>query len=122
MDWDLRDANMDNVQYIKGIIEIRKTNEAFRLPDSEQIRKNMEFFTLPAPLIGFSLKEIKQSGHWEKILVLINPSMDQQLVELTEDARWSVLADHEKASAKPYRHIEGDKVLLEPCSLFVLAK
>ncbi|MBT2692948.1 type I pullulanase [Bacillus sp. ISL-55] len=122
LDWDLRDANMDNVQYIKGIIDIRKSNEAFRLPDSEQIRRKMEFFSLPAPLIGFSLKEIKPSGHWEKILVFLNPSMDQQLVDLTEDARWSVLADHEKASAQPFRHIEGDKVLLEPCSLFVLAK
>jgi pullulanase len=122
LDWDLRDANMDNVQYVKGIIDIRKSNEAFRLPDSEQIRRQMEFFSLPARLIGFSLKEIKQSGPWEKILVFINPSMDQQLVELTEDAIWSVLADHEKASAQPFRHIEGDKVLLEPCSLFVLAK
>jgi pullulanase len=122
MDWDLRDANMDNVQYIKGIIEIRKTNDAFRLPDCEQIRRQMEFFPLSAPLIGFSLKEIKQSGPWEKILVFINPSMDQQLVDLKEHGSWSVLADHEKASAQPFRHIEGDKVLLEPCSLFVLAK
>jgi pullulanase len=122
LDWDLRDSNMDNVQYIKGIIEIRKLNEAFRLPDNEKIRRHMEFLTLPAPLIGYSLSEIKQKGQWEKICVFINPSMDQQLVELPEDANWSVLADHEKASAQPFRHIEGDKVLVEPCSLFVLAK
>jgi pullulanase len=122
LDWDLRDSNMDNVQYIKGIIEIRKLNEAFRLPDNEKIRRHMEFLTLPAPLIGYSLSEIKQEGQWEKICVFINPSMDQQLVELPEDANWSVLADHEKASAQPFRHIEGDKVLVEPCSLFVLAK
>jgi pullulanase len=122
LDWDLRDENLDNVEYIKGIIGIRKSNEAFRLVDSEQIRRHMEFLTLPAPLIGFSLKEINQKGHWKKILVFINPAMDQQLAELTEDASWSVLADHERASAQPFRHIEGSKVLLEPCSLFVLAK
>ncbi|WLR56024.1 type I pullulanase [Mesobacillus subterraneus] len=122
MDWDLRDANMGNVEYIKGIIDIRKSNEAFRLPDSEQIRKQMEFFSLPAPLIGFSLIEIKPSENWKKILVFLNPLMDQQLVQLTEEARWNVLADHEKASAQPFRHIEGDQLLLEPCSLFVLAK
>ncbi|MBT2644017.1 type I pullulanase [Bacillus sp. ISL-41] len=122
LDWDLRDANMDNVDYIKGIIDIRRSNEAFRLPDNEQIRRRMEFLQLPAPLIGYLLTEIEERGHWEKIIVLINPSMDQHLVELTEDTKWSVLADHEKASAQPFRHIEGDKVLLEPCSLFVLAK
>lgn len=122
LDWDLRDANMDNVEYIKGIMDIRKSNEAFRLPDNEQIRRHMVFSTLPAPLVGYLLKEIKQRGLWEKILVFINPSMDQHLVELTEDTKWSVLADHEKASAQPFRHIEGDKVLMEPCSLFVLAK
>lgn len=122
LDWDLRDANLDNVQYIKGIIDIRKSNEAFRLQDNEQIRRHMEFMPVPAPLVCYSLKEINQKGDWEKILVFINPSPDQQLVELTEDGKWNVLADHEKASAQPFRHIEGDKVLLEPCSFFVVAK
>lgn len=122
LDWHLRDANMDNVQYIKGLIDIRRSNEAFRLPDNEQIRRHMEFLPLPAPLMGYSLWGIKEKGDWEKILVYFNPAMDQHLVELTENGKWSVLADHEKASAQPFRHIEGDKVLLEPCSLFVLAK
>jgi pullulanase len=122
LDWDLRDANLDNVQYIKGIIDIRKSNEAFRLQDNEQIRRHMEFLPVPAPLVCYSLKGINQKGDWEKILVFYNPSPDQQLVELTEAGKWNVLADHEKASAQPSRHIEGDKVLLEPCSLFVLAK
>ncbi|WP_226647174.1 type I pullulanase [Mesobacillus subterraneus] len=122
LDWDLRDANLDNVQYIKGLIDIRKSNEAFRLQDNEQIRRHMDFFPVPAPLVCYSLKEINQKGNWEKILVFINPSPDQQLVELMEDGKWNVLADHEKASAQPFRHVEGDKLLLEPCSLFVLAK
>ena len=122
LDWYLRDTNMDNVQYIKGIIDIRKSNEAFRLPDSEQIRRHMEFLPMNAPLMGYSLGGIKQKGDWEKILVYFNPTMDQHLVELTEDGKWGVLADHEKASAQPFRHIEGDKVLLEPCSLFVMVK
>jgi pullulanase len=121
LDWDLRDKNLANVDYIKGIIDIRKANQAFRLADSESIRRHMSFLSLPAPLIGFSLAEIKDIGHWEKILVFINPSPAQQLVEFSESGRWNVLADHEKASIKPFRHIEGDKVLLEPFSLFVAA-
>ncbi|WP_079510107.1 type I pullulanase [Mesobacillus jeotgali] len=118
LDWDLRDDNRDNVDYIKGIIEIRKSNQAFRLGDSEEIRSKMSFWPLPAPLMGYEIK----AEQWEKIIVLINPSMDQQLVELSEEAKWNVLADHENASAMPFRHIEGNKVLLEPCSLFIAAK
>lgn len=121
LDWDLRDENFDNVEYIKGMIAIRSTNEAFRLADSEKIRKHMSFLSMPAPVIGFSLAEIRYLGRWEKILVFINPSMTQQLVQFPENARWNILADHEKASAEPFRHIEGDKVLLEPCSVFVAA-
>jgi pullulanase len=119
LDWDLRDDNRDNVSYIKGIIEIRKSNQAFRLGDSEEIRNKMSYWPLPAPLMGY---EIKAGTHGKKIIVLINPSMDQQLVELPEEAKWNVLADHENASAEPFRHIEGNKVLLEPCSLFIAEK
>ncbi|MBT2680741.1 type I pullulanase [Bacillus sp. ISL-35] len=119
LDWDLRDENLDNVNYIKGIIAIRKANEAFRLGDSEEIRRRMAFLPLQAPLIGY---ELQAGTGWEKILVLINPSMDQQLAELPEEAKWNVLADHENASAQPFRHMEGNKVLLEPCSLSVVAK
>ena len=119
LDWDLRDENLENVEYIKGIIDIRKGNEAFRLNESEQIRKHMAFLPLSAPMIGFSLADIRHLGSWGKILVFINPSPAQQLVELTDSTRWSVLADHEKASAVPFRHIEGDQVLLEPCSIFI---
>ncbi|CAM3968971.1 type I pullulanase [Mesobacillus thioparans] len=119
LDWDLRDDNLDNVNYIKGIIAIRKANGAFRLGDSEEIRRRMTFLPLLAPLIGYELQE---GTDWEKILVLINPSLHQQLAELPELAKWNVLADHENASAQPFRHTEGNKVLLEPCSLFVAAK
>lgn len=119
LDWDLRDENLDNVSYIKGIIAIRKANEAFRLGDSEEIRRRMAFLPLQAPLIGY---ELHAGTGWEKIIVLINSSMDQQLAELPEEAKWNVLVDHENASAEPFRHIEGNKVLLEPCSLFVAAK
>lgn len=119
LDWDLRDENLDNVSYIKGIIAIRKANEAFRLGDSEEIRRRMAFLPLQAPLIGY---ELHAGTGWGKIIVLINSSMDQQLVELPEEAKWNVLVDHENASAEPFRHIEGNKVLLEPCSLFVAAK
>lgn len=122
LDWDRRDQNMNNVNYIKGIIEIRNSNEAFRLADSDQIRIHMSFLPVQTPLIGYALTEIKPHDLWKKILVLINPSMDQQLAELPEEAKWNVLADHEKASAKPFRHLEGNKVLVEPCSLLVIAK
>ncbi|RSD27772.1 type I pullulanase [Mesobacillus subterraneus] len=120
LDWDLRDDNLENVEYIKGLIGIRVGNKAFRLPDSEKIREQMSFLPLPAPLIGLKLMSPGE-GDWEKIIVLINPSMEQKLADFTEHARWNILADNEKASPKPFRHIEGDKVLLEPCSLLVAA-
>lgn len=122
LDWDLRDENLDNVNYIKGLINIRKTNPAFRFAESEQIRQHISCLNLPAPLIGFSLGNIGHLGSWENILVFFNPSMTQQLADLPENASWNVLADHEKAAVLPFRHIEGDKVLLEPCSLLIAAK
>ncbi|MGA9226753.1 MAG: type I pullulanase [Mesobacillus sp.] len=122
LDWDLRDENIDNVDFIKGLINIRKMNAALRFAESEQIRHHMSCLPLPSPLIGISFGDIGHLGSWENILVFFNPSLTQQLVELSESASWNVLADHEKASAIPFRHIEGEKILLEPCSLLIAAK
>lgn len=122
LDWDRRDENLDNVEYIKGLIKIRKENEAFRFPESEQIRQHMAFLAVQSPLICFSLYDISHLGEWENILVFFNPTQSQQLVQLPEDTRWNVLADHEKAMPEPFRHIEGNQVLLEPWSLMVMAK
>lgn len=122
LDWDLRDENLDNVEYIKGIISIRKSNAAFRFYEAEQIRSHMSFFPLTAPLIGFSLSNISHLGKWEEIIVFFNPTMVQQLAEIPGSASWSVLADHEKASEEPFRHFEGNMILLEPCSILVAAR
>ncbi|MEH7442529.1 type I pullulanase [Bacillus sp. JJ1122] len=122
LDWDLRDANLEYVDFIKGLISIRKMNAAFRFSESEQIRQHISCLSLPSPLIGISIGDIGHLGSWENILIFFNPSLTQQLVELSESASWNVLADHERASAVPFRHIEGDKVLLEPCSLLIAAK
>lgn len=122
LDWDLRDENLENVEYIKGLINIRKANAAFRFAESEQIRQHMSCLSLSAPLIGFSLDDIGHLGSWGNILVFLNPSLTQQLAELSESASWNVLADHEKASVTPFRHIEGNKVILEPCSILIAAR
>lgn len=122
LDWDLRDENLENVEYIKGLINIRKANAAFRFAESEQIRQHMSCLSLSAPLIGFSLDDIGHLGGWGNILVFLNPSLTQQLAELSESASWNVLADHEKASVTPFRHIEGNKVILEPCSILIAAR
>lgn len=122
MDWDRRDENLENVEYIKGLIQIRKENAAFRFPDSEQIRQHIAFLAVQSPLTGYSLRNVSHLGEWGGIVVFFNPSQSQQLVQLPEDTRWNVLADHEKAMAEPIRHVEGDQVLLEPWSLMVMAK
>lgn len=119
LDWDLRDHNLNHVSYIKGMIEIRTANEAFRMEDSEEVRRRMAFLPLQTPLIGF---ELQAETGWDKIVVLFNPSLDQQTAELPEQAKWMVLADHQNASAQPSRQLEGNNVLLEPCSLFIAAK
>ncbi|WP_210364875.1 type I pullulanase [Bacillus sp. REN3] len=122
LDWDLRDENIENVEYIKGIISIRKSHAAFRFPDKAGICRHMSFIPVHAPLIGYRLHEIGNLGKWNEIIVFFNPTNGQQLVDLSKDARWNVLADHENASERPFRQLEGSKALIEPWSLFTAAR
>lgn len=122
LDWDLRDANLENVEYLKGLISIRKANPLFRLSESERIRSHLAFLSLPVPLIGMHFHDAGHLGEWEEVVVFFNPSQAQQLAEFPSSSSWGVLADHEKSGVVPCRHIEGNKVLLEPCSILIAVK
>lgn len=122
LDWDLRDQHLDNVEYLKNIISIRKANAIFRFADSEQMRTHLSFLSVPSPLIGMHYQDVGHLGDWEELVVFFNPSLAQQLAEFPSINSWGVLADHEKAGVTPCRHIEGNRVLLEPCSILIAVK
>ncbi|MGJ7920383.1 type I pullulanase [Neobacillus sp. LXY-4] len=122
LDWDEKASHPNNVNYIKGLIDIRKSHRAFRLPTAKIIRDHIEFVPIPRPTIGYFLKEVGQFGLWDSILVLINPSVHPVSVELPDKEEWYILANEKRASHIPFGEIQGNHYLIESISLSVLVQ
>ncbi|MDZ5472570.1 type I pullulanase [Bacillus sp. 31A1R] len=121
LDWDLRDENDEHVQYIKGIIAIRKSHQAFRLPTAQLIRKHLTFIQTTKPVIGYMLQQVSDYGNWEKIIALFNPLMEDIEVELPE-GDWKILSNENKASGNPIGEQPSKIIPVKAVSSFVLVK
>jgi len=59
IDWSLKEKNIDVFNYIKDLIEFRKSHSAFRLDNGEEIRDRLKFFDHVeyCPTIAYTIKE-----------------------------------------------------------------
>jgi len=122
LDWERRDAHLQNIRYLKGMISIRNSHQAFRLPEAALIRKHVHFLPLPAPLIGYQLSEVEKFGDWQEIITFINPTKERKIVHFPEKTCWKILANSQCASTTPVDEIREKCVNVEACSLLIAAR
>ena len=61
MDW-LRRATFNNeVDYMKGLIELRKKYSAFRMTSAEQIKTHVSFIDAPKNTVAYTIEGIKMN-------------------------------------------------------------
>ena len=111
LDWDRKHQYLENVNYIKGIIQIRKELTCFRLKSAEEIRDQIKVLPLPSPLIGFSLQN--KSNDIREVLLLINPLRSKHTIQVP-DGNWRLLANDKKAGIYSNQYISSKEVVLEP--------
>ena len=107
-------ANKELFDYYKGLIELRKNYESFRIADYNEVRfmdvNNNEF------VLGY---EIKHDD--ENFVVLSNADMKNSVVCELPEGVWDVLVNPEKAGTKSIGKVER-KITIEPSSGYVLLK
>lgn len=122
LDWERKDLFSENVRYVKGLIDIRKSHRAFRLPTAMLIRKHVEFLRLPKPIIGYYLKEVGSFGKWNSIVVLVNPTLHEYKINLPLEGTWSTLAHSNLAAVTPIMETSHENFSLEAIGLSILVK
>lgn len=120
IDWTGMASNLEHVNYVKGIIAIRKSHRAFRFPEARLIQKHMHFLDAEIPLIAYLLDNVGDFGHWKKIIVCFNPSRNERTFELPA-GDWGILADESNAGTEPLRIHREKTLVIRPYSSYVLA-
>ena len=122
MDWKRNAEFAHEVDYMRGLIELRKQNAAFRMTTASDIKENIRFMDAPANMIAYT---IDQRGKWKQAAqFFIAHNANNSAVEFTlpDKASWKVLVDGEHASAKPLYTIKGNQLVVPALSTVVLQR
>lgn len=122
LDWMRKQKFSRDVDFIKGVIELRKSHQAFRLRTTSQIRSHFEWLALKEPIIGYRLKGIKGYGEWSELIVIFNPLNSRETIQIAHEGQWQILLNHEKAGNTAIRQLGKNSITLEPISAIVLGK
>ncbi|QDU70405.1 Pullulanase precursor [Mucisphaera calidilacus] len=109
-DWDRKAEYRDVYAYVRGLIAIRRAHPAFRIPDSETVRRHIHFLQL-GKLFAFELDGAAVGDSWSRIIVAYNGEPEKHTLPLPEGT-WSVMVDAASASAdEPLAAATGEIVL-----------
>ncbi|TYR81872.1 type I pullulanase [Priestia megaterium] len=122
LDWNRRRAFHSEVEYMKGLIDVRKQYSSFRMTTAEEIKQNLTFLTTPKQVVGYSLNAKAAKDKAKELVVFHNANEDSVTVNLPSKATWKVLVDDKKAGTKTLRAVKGDKLTIPALSTFVLKR
>ncbi len=120
LDWSRKESYMDNVDYFKGLITMRKEHPAFRMETAEEIRNNVSFMDLEEEhLVGYTLDGSSLGDSWGEITVLLNGGEDSSTFNLDANT-YQIMVNGESAGLTPLDSFEGETVEVPGKTLMVL--
>lgn len=119
LDWSRKQENMDTVEYVKGLIKLRKSHPAFRMYSSDDIRKNLEFIDVQQNCIAYTIKNNANYDTFKNIIVVHNANEMGVEVYLRNYGEWNVIVDKNDAGIEVIKTVNGDKIFVDGLSTLV---
>ena len=117
INWTLKSKNKDMYKFYQGMIKLRKTHPAFRMYTKEMVDQHLRFIDkTPDSLIAYVLKDNANGDTWKNILVVLNSSPDDQVIELVGE--WNIVVLGDKAGTEMIK-IDTDKITIPGISILV---
>ncbi|MCX2824540.1 type I pullulanase [Bacillus pseudomycoides] len=120
MDWVRRAAFDKEVEYMKGLIELRNNHSAFRMTSVEQIKKHLTFIDAPKNVVAYTLDGKANGNKNEYFVVAHNANREAVEITLPSKGPWKVLVDGERAGSKVLYVFHDNKIKVPALSSFVL--
>jgi pullulanase len=120
LDWQLKADNMDNVNYFKGLIALRKSHPAFRMSSSEMIKENLRFIETPEMVIAYTLDKNANRDTWNTIVVAFNASREDVIISLPSACTWHIIVNGQMSGTNTLESFYDD-VLKVPSLTTIVA-
>ena len=124
IDWALKHEYSDLVEYVRGLIAMRKAHPAFSLGSAEAVREHLTFIECDnEAAVGFILHDLEGIDEAESIVVLMNGSRESVTFEIPKgDYKW--IADGDVIMPRGIGRYDGSAGCIEvaPISGVILAQ
>ncbi|MED0987348.1 type I pullulanase [Bacillus paramycoides] len=120
MDWLRRAAYNNEVEYMKGLIDLRKKYPAFRMTSAEQIKKDISFIDAPKNVVAYTIDGKGNENKTEYFMVAHNGNREAVDITLPSKGPWKVLVDGKQAGSKTLYVVHDNKIKVPALSSFVL--
>lgn len=120
MDWLRRAAYNNEVEYMKGLIDLRKKYPAFRMTSAEQIKKDISFIDAPKNVVAYTIDGKGNENKTEYFMVAHNANREAVDITLPSKGPWKVLVDGKQAGSKTLYVVHDNKIKVPVLSSFVL--
>ncbi|WP_201715923.1 type I pullulanase [Rossellomorea arthrocnemi] len=122
LDWIRREEFDGVVQYVKALIQIRKSHGAFRLQKSDLIREHVKVSHSQANLVDVSYHNVHPYGPWDEILMVFHSDTKTCEYSLPDGNKWVCLSDGHQASVKGLYDMKELSITLQPVSSYVFVR
>ncbi len=122
IDWDLKTANVEQFNYYKELIRLRRDHPAFRMTSAQDIARNIVFDEVDTPnVISYSILNNANGDSWKEIKIVFNGS-ETPFTAGIPSGEWTVIARDGLIKADGMGTSRGGTVEVEPTSALILAR
>ncbi|EDL62547.1 pullulanase, partial [Bacillus sp. SG-1] len=123
LDWQRRTLYQDKVEYIKGLIAIRKAHGAFRFSTPNLIRKHVHTdYSMPGT-VTLHFQHVKAYGPWNELFVVFHAGGEAISVSLPEgETSWKLISDGNKAGLETLEVMKDNRLKAGPVSCYVCCR
>ena len=124
IDWSLKHTYSDLVEYVKGLIALRKAHPAFSLGTAEAVRNHLSFIEHEnEAAVGFILHDLEGIDTAKSIVVLMNGSREAVEFDIPK-ATYKWIYDGENISSRGIGRLDASsgKIVVAPISGIILAQ
>lgn len=119
LNWDEKNSNLQVVDYYKGLIQIRKNHQAFKMNSFTDIENNIEFISdTPKNVVAYIIKNNANGDIWRNILVIFNPNRLSAEVQIPEN-QWFLVVDDKIAGLNTIKLINSTMVTVPGISMYL---
>ncbi len=119
IDWMRMVRYEDDVNYVKGLIAVRKKLKALHFDTKEMIETFASIKEVKYGVIDYRLDNVKDYGGYDEIRVLINGTTKEQVIDIVSD--YEALVFEDQASPDPLHQVKNIAIIA-PLSVTLLVK